>query len=322
VPAAVLASADRARLYAHLAAMLRAGLPLAQALANAPLPPAAQAWRKACVQRLQAGQTLSTAAHGGGVFGAEDWPLVQAGETTGALETIFDRLSERHVGRSANLRSMRSRMMMPALVLLLALLIQPLPALVSGRIGIAEAMMPVLATALLMGIAVFLGRAMLASLLRPAKGKPAVWGGLLLHLPVLGPALMRRNLRDFCESLGMLLEAGVPMFEALPTANAALSNGALRQAFGEVEDRVRAGAPLAEALAALPWRDCESLRVQVEAGEAAGRLAETLLHVAKLEREQVAETSRQLATWAPRLAYAAVVVWLARSIIGGGLPVG
>lgn len=302
--------------------MLRAGLPLAQALANAPLPPAAQAWQKGCVQRLQAGQTLSAAARGGGVFGAEDWPLVQAGETTGALETIFERLSERHAGRSANLRSMRSRMMMPALVLLLALLIQPLPAMVSGRIGIAEAMLPVLATVLLLGVAVFLGRPLLTALLRPATGKPALSDGLLLHLPVLGPVLIRRNLRDFCESLGMLLEAGVPMFEALPTANAALSTGALRRAFGEVEDRVRAGAPLADALATLPWRYCDPLRVQVQAGEAAGRLAETLLHVARLEREQVAETSRQLATWAPRLVYAAVVVWLARSIIGGGLPVG
>lgn len=168
--AVVLPGAERARLYAHLAAMLRAGLPLAEALAHAPLPSAAQGWRTACVQRMRAGQPLSAAARGQGVFGAEDWPLVQAGEATGALERIFERLAERHAGRSANLRSMRSRMMLPALVLLLALLIQPLPALVAGRIGIGEALAPLLATVLLMGVAVFFGRALLAWLLRPAGG--------------------------------------------------------------------------------------------------------------------------------------------------------
>lgn len=285
--AVVLPGAERARLYAHLAAMLRAGLPLAEALAHAPSPSAAQGWRTACVQRMRAGQPLSAAARGQGVFGAEDWPLVQAGEATGALERIFERLAERHAGRSANLRSMRSRMMLPALVLLLALLIQPLPALVAGRIGIGEALAPLLATVLLMGVAVFFGRALLAWLLRPAGGKPVVSDGFLLRLPV---------------------------------AIDALSNAALRAAFAEVERRVVAGAPLADALADLSWPAFEPLRAQVEAGEAAGRLAESLLHLARLEREQVAEASRQLATWAPRLAYAAVVVWLVRSMIGSGLP--
>lgn len=318
--AVVLPGAERARLYAHLAAMLRAGLPLAEALAHAPLPSAAQGWRTACVQRMRAGQPLSAAARGQGVFGAEDWPLVQAGEATGALERIFERLAERHAGRSANLRSMRSRMMLPALVLLLALLIQPLPALVAGRIGIGEALAPLLATVLLMGVAVFFGRALLAWLLRPAGGKPVVSDGLLLRLPVFGPLLLRRNLRDFSETLGMLLEAGIPMFQALPVAIDALSNAALRAAFAEVERRVVAGAPLADALADLSWPAFEPLRAQVEAGEAAGRLAESLLHLARLEREQVAEASRQLATWAPRLANVAVVVWLVRSMIGSGLP--
>lgn len=322
MPAAVLPSADRARLYAHLAAMLRAGLPLAEALAHAPLPPAAQAWRTACVRHMRAGQPLSMAARGQGVFGAEDWPLVRAGEATGALERIFERLSERHAGRSSNLRSIRSRMMLPALMLLLALLIQPLPALVAGRIGIVDAVVPIVASVLLMLLALFLGRRMLTWLLRPAGGKLVLSDALLLRLPVFGSLLLRRNLRDFSEILGMLLEAGIPMFEALQVANAALSNGALRAAFDAVERQVLAGAPLAEALTGLPWRAFEPLRAQVEAGESAGRLAESLLHLARLEREQVAETSRQLATWAPRLVYAAVVVWLARSIIGGGLPVG
>ena len=39
-----------------------------------------------------------------------------------------------------------------------------------------------------------------------------------------GPAMARGQARDFFESLGLLLEAGVPMFQALPIAVSTLSN--------------------------------------------------------------------------------------------------
>jgi hypothetical protein len=42
---------------------------------------------------------------------------------------------------------------------------------------------------------------------------------MLLLVPMFGPMQARRNIRDFFDSLGLLLEAGVPMLDALPIAD-------------------------------------------------------------------------------------------------------
>ena len=53
-------------------------------------------------------------------------------------------------------------------------------------------------------------------------------------------------------------------------------------------------------------------------GEATGRPGEALLRFARLQAQQLAASQQALASWAPRLFYLAVAVWMAYGLLSGG----
>ncbi|MDX5374020.1 MAG: type II secretion system F family protein [Pseudomonadaceae bacterium] len=147
-----------------------------------------------------------------------------------------------------------------------------------------------------------------------AAARPNAWLG---RVPLIGPVVRRRNLRDFCESLGLLLEAGVPMLDALPKALATLDDAALRHDFGTLLHVVRGGHALAQAMQPLEFPGKAQLAALVRSGEASGTLPATLLGYAEREIARLADLQRQLATWLPRLAYLLVALWMAQGLLGG-----
>jgi type II secretory pathway component PulF len=52
--------------------------------------------------------------------------------------------------------------------------------------------------------------------------------------------------------------------------------------------------------------------------EQSGKLAGSLLHIAKLESETISLENEMLAEWLPRLAYVMVALWMAYSILSHG----
>ncbi len=82
---------------------------------------------------------------------------------------------------------------------------------------------------------------------------------------------------------------------------------------------MKVGATLAQALA-----DCDYLGEPgsreralafVNTGEASGTLPEMLLRHVTFETDAINERAQQLATWAPRVVYAMVVVWMAMGLL-------
>jgi general secretion pathway protein F len=143
----------------------------------------------------------------------------------------------------------------------------------------------------------------------------------MLQVPLLGSAYSRRNTRDYFESLGLMLEAGMPMFEALPKAAANLSSHALRREFAAMQQRVLTGEPLSRAMAPMSFIGRPQLMNLVHTGEASGTLPQTLLAYANRESLTLASQQDTLLTWLPRLLYIGVAVWMAYGlIIGGGVP--
>ena len=53
----------------------------------------------------------------------------------------------------------------------------------------------------------------------------------------------------------------------------------------------------------------------VNTGEASGNLPEMLLRHVTFETDAINERAQQLATWAPRVVYAMVVVWMAMGLL-------
>ena len=116
-------------------------------------------------------------------------------------------------------------------------------------------------------------------------GPKAAWDALALRLPVVGRMLRSINTARFASTLAILTAAGVPLLRALEAARATLSNAVLARAVSEAITAVREGSTLARALGAA--KAFPPMLVHLAAsGEATGELASMLQRAANnLARE-------------------------------------
>jgi len=212
---------------------------------------------------------------------------------------------------------MKSKLAMPAAVFFIALLVAPLPKLASGAIGLFGYLWQVLYPLIAIGLLVVAFRVWMA--------KRGGVTSALLALPIVGKLIIQQNARDFFECLGLMLEAGISMLDALPLALDAIEVPAMRKEFGLIAPRVTAGATLATAISEM--RNTTFLgsttsrqRVQsfIHTGEASGTLPEMLLRHTAMESNQINDWLTQLAEWAPRILYGMVMIWMIISLISGG----
>lgn len=314
---ALLDLAARAQLFAHLAAMEKAGVPVERALLSVQVPARAKAALASLQTQIVGGSDMASAGLRSGLFTPLDSTLLRAAQASGCLAAIYQRLAERYNHRAQQAAAIKSRLLMPAAVLVLALFIQPLPALVGGQLSIAGYLWGVLWPLLVLGALYALGRGLYLHREHAPAGAASPLDGLLASVPILGPALLRRNLRDFFDSLGLMLEAGMPMLEALPKACAVISHAQLRKRFSAVQLAIQRGHSLAQALSALDFPGQGLALGLIRTGEASGTLPASLLNYASVESQKLDSLNEQLATWLPRLLYAGVMLWMAYGLLTG-----
>lgn len=309
-----LDSAALSSLYQQLSQLDRAGIAPLQALARVH-EPSADGRIQETLRRLNGGKTLSQAGRGAGLFVGFDGALIEAGEQSGIYP--FAQLAKLHEARGRRGRKVVAGLWLPGGVLLLGLLLRPLPQLVGGQIGAGEYVaQSLLAFALVLAGGYLLWR--LPGLLR-RFGLGDLWDAFALRLPIVGNIIRRRNMLEFARALGLLVQAGVPMFEAMPKAIAVVENRVLRRGLNPVEATLRGGSTVVDALRQGSAFDANLLAL-VDSGEFAGSVDRMLLHYAEREEEQVSAVEDELARWAPRLIYLMVALWMAWSILSAGPP--
>ena len=299
----------------QLASLVAAGLSLEASLGvvmeQAARRPVAQLLA-ALRSDIRAGQSLSDAL----ANHPRDFPdiyraLVRAGEQSGELEQVLDRLAAFIEDSGALRGKVLTAFIYPAIVSLISAAMvvfllsyvvpqvvgaftqarQQLPLLTRIMIAASEAVRDWGAAALLL----LLGAAFLAAVLlrRPPVRLALHWR--LLRVPVLGSYLLGVDTARFAATLAILAGSNVALLTALEAAGRTLSNLALRAAVSEAAARVREGLPLAAALqrsALFP-----PLLVQlVASGEKTGELASMLDRAAatlsaELERRALAMTA-------------------------------
>ena len=125
---------------------------------------------------------------------------------------------------------------------------------------------------------------------KTAAGQGAI-DSLQLRLPIMGSILHRFSLSEYCRSLATLLTGGMPLVPALEISTAAVGNSEIRQKLEPTIQAVREGAAFHEALEDTGiFTDLAIDMVQV--GEATGALDEMLSNVSDFFDEQV-ETRMQ-----------------------------
>ena len=308
----------RADLFLHLSVMERAGLPAEQAFKLLTLPAGLAGRVNVARRMLVKGADIPTAGFKSGLFSELEANIVGAACSAGSPEVTYKRLATRYAHKARSAALVRSRMAMPLLVLLIALAVQPLPALVAGTITVTGYLLSIVRPFLVLGGCVALYRFIAHRLTAITAGPDAIqWSlsELLVRVPLFGVLVVRSYVRDFYENLALMLEAGIPMLDALPRAVNSVGLCNVRADFARIHPAVERGATLAQALSGLRFQGKYPVDSFVTTGETSGTLPEMLLRFADGESEAVAQFQIQLADWLPRLFYAGVAAWMAYQIL-------
>lgn len=114
-----------------------------------------------------------------------------------------------------------------------------------------------------------------------------------LKLPVMGPLTTKIAVARFARSLSMMLDAGVPLVQALSIVGSASNNWKIEQAVRDIQASVKQGrsfsAPLAKAAVFPPM-----VAQMIAVGEESGTLADMLESIAEFYENEVESATSQL----------------------------
>ena len=291
----------------QMATFLRAGVPMTEALANMRDASEHKRFKEVLAdvyERVGAGRSLteSLAMHAD-VFPPYFMAMLGAAELTGRMDLAFDQLYA-YIKRDVELtRAVRSALIYPVILLGLSavvifiIVVFAIPKF-ADFFAEFDAELP-LPTRILMSIADFvqspagwitgaallLGAVVFAAWIRTSGGKRVLHRFLLTN-PVTGTVVTYASTERFTRVLGSLLEAGVPLPNALPTAVDASTNLVFREKLTDAMELVLGGDGFGDPLAAtelFPNTVIQMIRV----GERSGELAVQLDNAANFYSEEL-----------------------------------
>ncbi len=298
-----------------LAIMLRAGLPLDNALEMlVDLVDAGSG--KQILERIRAdvqnGAPLSEALQPyPQVFNKLYVNTLKAGEAAGAMDTVLERLAD-YLERSRELKeTIKSALIYPAILFVVALfslmilLIYVVPQFSDLFAGMDQAMP--LPTAIVIGISEFIqswwwailflmiaGFAGMKWLYQNPKTRRSI-DKQLLKTPLISDLIKKIEVARFSRTLGTLTANGVPILNGLTIVSETVNNTVMAEALESVSDQLREGKGMARPLAETEL--FPQLAVQlIHVGEETGELEKMLNQLADIYDNEVKETVKRLLT--------------------------
>lgn len=254
----------------QLAAFVRAGIPLVEALEVIEEESEDKTLRQVLArvqESLVAGDTFSAAlAPYETLFPQFYLDMVRAAELTGRLDDVLDELS-RYIKRDLEARSkVKSALMYPAVIMVASIAtVVVLAVFVLPQFKIffesLNATLP-LPTRMLIGFTDFLREWWWAILIALSLFAFGIWalgrtrGGrrlrdkLVLKLPVIGDLLRYSIVERFCRLLSTMMQAGVPLPEAMAVLGEGTNNVIFQERLAEVREAMMRGEGLARPMGA------------------------------------------------------------------------
>lgn len=302
-----ISATDLALLTRQLATLIQAALPLDEtlsAVANQADKPRIKSMLYAIRSRVLEGHTLAV--------GLGDYPkvfpelyraTVDAGEQSGHLDTVLERLADYTESRQEIQGKVRQALIYPAFLSLFAIAIvvfmmtsivpqvvsvfedtgQQLPGLTLTLIAMSDFVVDYGMLMLLFVIAAFVGFQMM--LTRPAFVMK--YHMFLFHLPIIQRLVRGLNAAMFTRTFSILTGSGVTVLQAMKISAKVVANLPMREAILKASDRVREGSGIKTALEHSKLFPPMTLQL-IASGENSGKLEEMLERASiQLEREQV-----------------------------------
>jgi type IV pilus assembly protein PilC len=294
--------------------MIDAGLPLVQCLEILAGQQENKIFQKvltATRSSVEGGTTLSGAmrAHEK-VFDPLYVNLVEAGETGGILDTILQRLAN-YIEKNVKLkRAVRSALVYPVAVLLVAggvitlLLWKVVPIFATLFVGLGVDLP--LPTRIVIGLSnfvgsifgllivvFFVGAAIGLKVWYGTKGGRYALDAVLLKLPLVGILLRKIAVARFTRTLGTLISSGVPILEGLDITARTAGNAVIERALQHVRKSLEAGKNLAD-----PLKETDvfpgMVTQMIGVGEQTGAMDAMLQKIADFYEEEVDSAVKDL----------------------------
>jgi len=237
--------------------------------------------------------------------------MIRAGETSGTLEIVLERLAEITEKQQALKNKIQSALVYPILMLFIGsgvlffLLVYIVPSITSIFADMNQ-VLPAPTRLLIAisnifksywwGILIVISAAALAihRAKKTEKGR-YLFDKILLFMPGLNLLTKKLSIARFSRTLGSLLENGVSMLPALEIAKNTAENVLISDNVEEATEEVGKGQPLATALAAKNIFPLLSIQM-IQVGEQSGKLEEMLIKVADVFENEVESSVMRMTT--------------------------
>jgi type II secretory pathway component PulF len=305
-------------LYSQLATMLESGVSIERSLRSLAIPKSAPEKRVIDVLRegVQSGMSLSSIMEEQCVdlLPRLDCHVLKACEESGALDQGLKSLAGFHEARAAAQSQILSASVLPAVLLVFAVIIVHVPPMILATIGpgggksAAEVMISLFSSLLLLCLSPWIVWGLWRLVSRSDSLRASVQS-LTWRLPLIGKLQSTHSLYHWVESLRLLLRAGYGVVPAFQKATSLSEDSVIRER-GEsilprMNDRLKVSELLEEAAIFPP------IMVQSWAtGEETGRMDDMLLALSNYFRGEWERSLKTLAAWIPRLVYALVSIFV------------
>ena len=326
----------------QLATMMKAGVPMVQAFDIVGQGHSNPSMAKLIMEvkaSVEAGGTLASGlAEHPAYFDDLFVSLVEAGEQSGALETLLEKVATYKEKTEALKKKIKKAMTYPMIVLVVAVVVSAillifvvptfaemfegfgaeLPAFTLFVVGLSDLLVD--------NIWFFIGGIMaIIYSFKQAKLKSKAFRDFLdrmaLKMPGFGALTTNSSIARFARTLATMFAAGVPLVEAMVSVAGAAGNNVYKVAILEVRDDISAGTTLQSSLSQNKELFPNMLIQMVGIGEESGALDEMLDKVAEYYEEAVDDAVENLTAMLEPLIMAFQAVVIGGLVIAMYLPI-
>lgn len=299
----------------QLATMINAGLPLISALSILAEQSTNPKMRKVVSdikRQIEGGSSFAEALERHpNLFSTLYVSLVRAGEAAGKIDDILARLAQTMEETREFKSTVKGAMIYPALIMVaMAIVMAIMVIFVIPKLATLYSEFDLdlpfptrvlifisdfVTTKWWLALLIIVGLFIIFAFWRKTPAAKRIFDRISLRIPIFGALKVKVLMAEFCRTLSILINAGVPVIEALSLVKGSLDNLYYQEALEEVITQVKKGSSLAEPISKNPYFPLIVSRM-VGIGEQTGKVDETLMKVANYFEVESKHTIKGLTT--------------------------